>query len=89
MQTRSSSIGPEVDTVEQLKDYIAWMTQRSPTYSAALAAAQTALLEKCHTIDTIEQVTDEQFRIMHIEDGLASQFRTLLAKFRRRTLNHR
>ena len=65
------------------------MSRRSPTYAVALAAAQIALLEKYHTIDTIENVTDEQFRVMQIEDGLAAQFRTLLSKFRRRTLNHR
>jgi hypothetical protein len=86
---RSSSIGADVDTAEQLKDYIAWMIRRSPSHATAFKAAQMALLDKFHTIDTISNVTDKQFSEMGIEDGLVTQFRTLLVKYQRKTLNHR
>ena len=86
---RSSSIGADVDTAEQLKDYIAWIIRRSPSQATAFKAAQTALLEKFNTIDTITKVTDEQFSAMGIEDGLVLQFRTLFTKYQRKKLNHR
>ena len=86
---RSSSIDADVDTAEQLKDYIAWIIRRSLSQAAAFKTAQTTLLEKFNTIDTITQITDEQFNAMNIENELVLQFRTLFAKYKRKTLNHR
>src|SRR5271154_2409716 len=64
-------------------------SKRSPSHATVFKAAQMALLDKFHTIDTISNVTDKQFSEMGIEDGLVTQFRTLLVKYQRKTLNHR
>jgi hypothetical protein len=86
---RSSSIFSDVDPVEQMKDYFAWMIRRTPSQEGDLTATLKEFLKTNQSFETIKDITDTEFVHMKVENGLRNQIRGGVAKFARHYNNKR
>jgi len=84
----SDSFAEEVDPLEKLIEYIAWLSSRSPMQAPAFLRAQETLMEEGHTFKTLEKLSDGDFEKMGIKSGTAAQLKAYIDLFKRKTLNH-
>ena len=81
--TIHSSPPSEIDTVDRLSNYLEWLKGRNCSQASMLAEVQVTLFNTCHNFNTVSTLTDAQFIMMKILEGIAMLLRMNINRFKR------
>jgi hypothetical protein len=81
---QSSPFNSEIDPVERLSEFFAWLTRISPSLTQEYRHAKGALLSKGHTLYTLPTVTVAEYEGMDINPGIYRQLDIHLRKFKKK-----
>jgi len=84
----SDGLPEELDPLEKLIEYIAWLVSRSPLQAPAFVLAKEKLMEEGHTFKTLEKLSIADIEKMEIKSGTATQLKGYIDVYKRQTLNH-